>query len=97
MRAVNVEPVLADKVGLVEQCAVGAEEAVLGEAAGSVTSADVEGLALSLGVRVVASIGLAVAEEGCIGDLGEDRVVVPGDAWDDLLQVVSASSTTSVL
>ena len=53
MRAVDVEPVLADKVGLVEQCAVGAEEAVLGKPAVAIGGAHVESLALSFGVRVV--------------------------------------------
>ena len=51
--AVKVEPPVADEVVLVEHGAVGAEEAVLGEATGSVSCADVESLALGLGVRVV--------------------------------------------
>ena len=51
--AVEVEPPVADEVVLVEESSVGAEEAVLGEAASSVGGADVESLALGLGVRVV--------------------------------------------
>ena len=51
--AVKVEPPVTDEVVLVEEGSVGAEEAVLCEATGAVSSADVEGLALSLGVRVV--------------------------------------------
>ena len=58
MRAVDVEPVLADKVGLVEQCAVGAEEAVLGKPAVAIGGAHVESLALSFGVRVVTPVHL---------------------------------------
>ena len=88
--AVHVEPPVADEVLLGEQRAVGAEEAVLGEAAGAVPSADVECLALGLGVSVVASVCLSLAEEGGVGNLGEDGVVVSGDSRDHLLQVVSA-------
>ena len=51
--AVEVEPPVADEVVLVEESSVGAEEAVLGEAASSVGGADVESLALGLGVSVV--------------------------------------------
>ena len=51
--AVEVEPPVADEVVLVEESSVGAEEAVLGEATSSVSGADVESLALGLGVRVV--------------------------------------------
>ena len=51
--AVKVEPPVADEVVLVEDSSVGAEEAVLGQTSGAVSSADVESLALGLGVRVV--------------------------------------------
>ena len=51
--AVEVEPPVADEVVLVEESTVGTEEAVLGQTSGSVSSADVESLALSLGVSVV--------------------------------------------
>ena len=50
---VEVEPPVADEVVLVEDGAVRTEEAVLGQTSGSVSSADVESLALSLGVSVV--------------------------------------------
>ena len=51
--AVKVEPPVADEVVLVQDCSVGAEEAVLGEPTGAIGCADVERLALSLRVRVV--------------------------------------------
>ena len=51
--AVHVEPPVADKVLLVEQGAVGAEEAVLEQRAAAVRSADVEGLAVGVSVRIV--------------------------------------------
>merc|ERR1712223_1788452 len=58
--AVEVEPPVADEVVLVEESSVGAEEAVLGEAASSVGGADVESLALGLGVSVVTSVHLTL-------------------------------------
>ena len=61
---VEVEPPVADEVVLVEDGSVGTEEAVLGQTSGSVSSADVESLALSLGVSVVTSVNLAVTDEG---------------------------------
>merc|ERR1712203_610981 len=84
-RAVKVEPPVTDEVVLVEEGSVGAEEAVLGEATGAVSSADVEGLALSLGVRVVTSIDLSVTEEARLRDLGIDGVVLSGHAGDGAL------------
>jgi len=51
--AVKVEPPVADEVVLVEDGSVGAEEAVLGEAALTVSCADMEGLALGLRVSIV--------------------------------------------
>ena len=51
--AVEVEPPVADEVVLVEDGSVGAEEAVLGQTTGAVSGADVEDLALGLGVGVV--------------------------------------------
>ena len=50
--AVNVEPPVADKVLLVEQGPVGAQEVVLYEAGGR-ARADVVHLAVRLGVRIV--------------------------------------------
>ena len=61
--AVEVEPPVADEVVLVEESSVGTEEAVLGQTSGSVSSADVESLALSLRVSVVTSVNLAVTGE----------------------------------
>ena len=51
--AVKVEPPVADEVVLVEDGAVGTEEAVLGQTALAVSGTDVEHLALGLGVGVV--------------------------------------------
>jgi hypothetical protein len=84
--AVKVEPPVADEVVLVEDGAVGAEEAVLGEAALAVGGADVENLALGLGIGVVASVHLAVAAEAGLGHLGVDGIVLAGDAGNGLLQ-----------
>ena len=61
--AVYVEPPVADKVLLLEESAVGAEEGELGQAGVAVVGADVERLALGLGVPVVPSVHLAVAGE----------------------------------
>ena len=58
--AVKVEPPVADEVVLVQDCSVGAEEAVLGEPTSAIGRADVERLALSLGVRVVTWSGNSV-------------------------------------
>ena len=78
--AVKVEPPVADEVVLVEHGAVGAEEAVLGEAASTVSSADVEDLALGLGVSVVASVHLAITSKSGLRDLGIDGVILSGDS-----------------
>ncbi len=51
--AVKVEPPVTDEVVLVEDGSVGAEEAVLGEAALTVSCADMEGLTLGLRVSIV--------------------------------------------
>ena len=61
--AVHVEPPVADEVLLLEECAVGAEEGVLGEAGVAVVGADVESLALGLWVAIVTSVHLSVAGE----------------------------------
>ena len=53
LRAVHVEPPVADEVLLVEQGAVGAEEAVLEQRAAAVRSADVESLTVGISVRIV--------------------------------------------
>ena len=50
---VEVEPPVADEVVLVEESSVGTEEAVLGQTTLAVGGADVEHLALGLGVGVV--------------------------------------------
>ena len=53
LRAVHVEPPVADEVLLVEQGPVGAEEAVLDEVGVTKVGTDVECLALSFGVSIV--------------------------------------------
>merc|ERR1719273_2089929 len=80
--AVEVEPPVADEVVLVEEGSVGTEEAVLGQTSGSVSSADVESLALSLGVSVVTSVNLAVTDESGLWNLGVDGIVLSGHPGD---------------
>ena len=80
--AVEVEPPVADEVVLVEEGSVGAEEAVLGETSGTISCADVERLALGLGVRVVTSVHLTLAGEAGLRHLGVDRVVLARHARD---------------
>ena len=93
--AVDVEPPVADEVLLVEDGAVRAEEGVLVKAGlPLVVHADVERLAIRLGVGVVASWGQPVADEGGVGNLGEDGIVVargPGDVLDQGLEGVVLS------
>merc|ERR1719273_1670829 len=84
--AVEVEPPVADEVVLVEESSVGTEEAVLGQTSGSVSSADVESLALSLGVSVVTSVNLAVTRESRLGNLGVDGIVLSGNPGNGFLQ-----------
>jgi len=84
--AVEVEPPVADEVVLVEEGSVGAEEGVLGEPALSVGGANVEDLALGLGVGVVSSVNLSVAGESGLGGLGVDWVVFAGHAGNGLLE-----------
>ena len=84
--AVEVEPPVADEVVLVEESPVGAEEAVLGQTASSVSSADVEDLALSLGVSVVTSVHLAVTRKSRLGHLGVDGIILSGHSGHGFLQ-----------
>lgn len=88
MTAVNVEPPVADEVLLVEDGTVGTEERVRGQLAVGpvVVHADMEGLAISLGVRVVTTGSEAVTEERGLGNLGKDGVVIAGGAGDVLGQ-----------
>jgi len=78
---VDIEPPVADEVLLVEEGAVGAEEAVLGEAIVAVVSADVEGLAVSVGVSVV-TLNLSITDEGGLWWLCEDGVILTRHAGD---------------
>ena len=54
--AVKVEPPVADEVVLVEDGSIGAEEAILGQTSLSISSADVECLALGLRISIVTLI-----------------------------------------
>ena len=83
--AVEVEPPVADEVVLVEDGSVGAEEAVLGQTAGSIGGTDVEDLALGLGVGVVTSVHLTLARKSGLGDLGIDGVIFSGHSGHSFL------------
>ena len=89
--AVHVEPPVADEVLLLEQGAVGAEERELGETGVAVVGADVERLALRLGVAVVTAVHLAVAGERGLRRNCIDGVVLPWSARDGVFQ--GANST----
>jgi len=99
--AVKVEPPVTDEVVLVKHGSVGAEEAVLGKTTLAVGCANVENLALSLGVGVVSSVHLTVTGESGLRCFGIDGVVFTGDTGDSLLQhgkvVVSSSSVGLIL
>ena len=84
--AVEVEPPVADEVVLVEDGSVGAEEAVLGEPTSAISGANVENLALSLGVGVVSAVNLSVAGKARLGNLGIDRVILSGNSRNGFLQ-----------
>jgi hypothetical protein len=96
LRAVHVEPPVADEVLLVEDCPIRAEEAVLGQPAAPVVPADVECLALGLSIGVVTCVSgwwdrpasggetldVTLACKAGVGRLGEDGVVNAGCARD---------------
>jgi hypothetical protein len=86
LSTVKVKPPIADEIVLVEDGAIGAQEAVLGESTLSVGSANVEHLALSLRVSIVASIHLTVANKTCFWGFSIDGVVFTRNARDSLLQ-----------
>ena len=96
---VHVEPPVTDEVLLVEQSAVRAEEAVLGEVTVPKVGAHMEGLTVGLGVGVVA-LDPAAAEEAGVGGEGEDGVVLtwlPGDCLgqsSDGVQVLTQHQAT---
>lgn len=71
--AVKLVPPHADQVLLMKDGSVRAQEVV-----SFVVGADMEDLALSFYVSVVTRVLLLVAAEGCLRDLGENRVVL---AW----------------
>jgi hypothetical protein len=80
LRAVKVEPPIADKVLLVEDGAVGAKERLAGESSVSGRDAHVEGLAVGLGVGVVSSFDLSIALKAEVSKilLSVDGVVSTG-------------------
>jgi len=96
--AVEVEPPVADEVVLVEDGSVGAQEAVLAKTAQTVGSANVEHLALGLGVGVVTAINLTFAGESGLGGLGVDGIVLAGDAGNAGLEHVEGrvAGTTGI-
>ena len=55
-----------------------------------------EDLALGLGVSVVASLHLAVAGEGGVGNLGENGVVVSGHPGNSFLQGAFPAAETII-
>jgi hypothetical protein len=59
---------------------IGAQEAVLAKTSKTISSANVEHLAFSLGVSIVASINLTVTSESGLRDLSVDGIVFTGDA-----------------
>ena len=93
--AVHVEPPVADEVLLLEQGAVGAEERELGETGVAVVGADVERLALRLGVAVVTTVHLAVAGERGLRNGGKDGVVLPWNAWNSIFKGTGVNARSS--
>ena len=83
--AVHVEPPVTDEVLLLEEGAVGAEEGELGQARVAVVGADVESLALRLGVAIVPSVHLTVAGERGLRRNGIYGVVLSRSARDCVL------------
>ena len=79
--AVKIEPPVTDEIVLVEECTIRTEEAVLGQTSSSISCANMECLALSLGVSIVTSIHLAFTAESRFRNLSIDRVVFSGHAW----------------
>ena len=76
--AVKVEPPVTDEVVLVEDGSVGAEEAVLGKTSSTISSADVEHLALGFWISIVSSINLSITRKSGFWDLGIDWIIFSG-------------------
>jgi len=55
----------------------------------------VKGLAFSLGIRIVASINLAVTEEGSFWNVGKDWIVAAGLTGDASFQVEERVTATA--
>merc|ERR1711913_214993 len=85
LSTVEVEPPVADEVVLIEDGSVGAEEAVLGQTSSSISCANMENLALSLGVSVISSIYLAITSKSGLGNLGIDWIIFSGDSGNGFL------------
>ena len=87
---------VTDEVLLVEDGPVGAEEGVGDQAAVNVPQgAEVECLALCLGVGILASLHLPITAESCVGHLGIDGEVLPCHPRNGLTQVTTASKNCS--
>jgi len=99
--AVKVEPPVTDEVVLVEDGSVGAEETVLGKTTLAVGCANVEHLALSLGVGIISTVHLTVTGKSGLRCFGIDGVVFTGDTGNSLLQhgkvVISSSGIGLIL
>ena len=80
--AVHVEPPVADGHLLVEDRPIRAEEGVLDVPDSPLVDTDVEDLAFSFGVGIVASRGLVVTGKRGLRCLRKDGVVVPWNPWD---------------
>ena len=83
LRTVNIEPPVTDEILLVEQSAIGTEEAVLDQRVAAVLGTDVEGLAVSVCVSVVPFYLVSAGKLG-LGRSSEDGVVLTGNSGDIL-------------
>ena len=82
--AIEVEPPVTDEVFLVEDGPVGAQKGVFAEAALPVVGANVEYLALRLGITVVTSVDLAITAKTCVGNFSVDRIILPRNTGNGL-------------
>ena len=80
--AVHIEPPVAGEVLLLEESPVGTEEADLVEVPLALVDTHVEGLAVGLGVGVVATVHLTSAAEEGGGYTGQQGIVSARDSRD---------------
>jgi hypothetical protein len=79
---VKVEPPVTDEVVLVEDGAIGTEEAVLGQTTLTISGTDVEHLALSLGVSIVASINLSFTRKARLRNFSKYGIILSRNSRD---------------